>query len=173
MIILSALVLAGCGHVPDFSDIDQRLERLRPEKKGKIAPLPVFEDIQGYAYKHSGSRSPFLPLIIKVDPVKLQYKLSERKPDPDREKTDMEKHSLDCFSMRGTMNLSEPIALLSCQGKLMSAKVGDYIGNKHGLINAITNSHVEVVELIPVGDGHWSEKPQVLYLQSGTGLVTK
>ncbi len=38
------------------------------------------------------------------------------------------------------------------------------MGRNHGRINAITDTQIDVVEIVPTGDGGWLERPQSILL---------
>jgi type IV pilus assembly protein PilP len=44
-------------------------------------------------------------------------------------------------------------------------KVGDYLGRNHGRIVAIDEARVDVVEIVPDGEGGWLERPRSLALK--------
>jgi len=44
-------------------------------------------------------------------------------------------------------------------------KVGDYLGRNSGRIVAISDSQVDVVEIVPDGEGAWLERPRIISLK--------
>jgi len=47
-------------------------------------------------------------------------------------------------------------------------KVGDYLGRNYGRIVDITDAEVEVLEIVPDGEGGWLERPRSLNLKERT-----
>ena len=47
-------------------------------------------------------------------------------------------------------------------------KVGDYLGRNEGRIVAITESQVDIVEIVPDGEGGWLERPRTIPLKERT-----
>jgi type IV pilus assembly protein PilP len=43
--------------------------------------------------------------------------------------------------------------------------VGDYLGRNHGKVVGIDESKVDVIEIVPDGEGGWLERPRSLALR--------
>jgi len=50
-------------------------------------------------------------------------------------------------------------------GGVHRVKVGDYLGRNHGKILAIDESKIDVMEIVPDGEGGWLERPRSLSLK--------
>ncbi|AZV24849.1 MULTISPECIES: pilus assembly protein PilP [unclassified Pseudomonas] len=165
-IALSALllVLGGCGG-DDFSDLDAYMneERLRPP--GKIEPTPTFRSYPTFTYSAANLRSPF-SRQLRVDLAGQKHGSRDVKPDPNRVKQYLEGFNIEQFEMVGTIaNASGSFALLRGAGGVHRLKVGDYLGRNDGRIVAISASQVEVVEIVPDGQGAWLERPRTIPLK--------
>ncbi len=165
-IALSALllVLGGCGG-DDFSDLDAYMneERLRPP--GKIEPTPTFRSFPTFTYSAANLRSPF-SRQLRVDLAGQKHGSRDVKPDPNRVKQYLEGFNIEQFEMVGTIaNASGSFALLRGAGGVHRLKVGDYLGRNDGRIVAISASQVEVVEIVPDGQGAWLERPRTIPLK--------
>jgi type IV pilus assembly protein PilP len=55
--------------------------------------------------------------------------------------------------------------LISGAGGVHRVKVGDYLGRNHGRIVGIDEAKVDVVEIVPDGEGGWLERPRSLALK--------
>ena len=44
-------------------------------------------------------------------------------------------------------------------------KIGDYLGTNHGKVVAISESQIDVVEIVTDGEGGWVERPRSLTLK--------
>jgi type IV pilus assembly protein PilP len=44
-------------------------------------------------------------------------------------------------------------------------KVGDYLGRNHGRVVGIDEAKVDVIEIVPDGEGGWLERPRSLALR--------
>jgi type IV pilus assembly protein PilP len=68
--------------------------------------------------------------------------------------------------MVGTLsNVTGSYALLRGAGGVHRLKVGDYLGRNDGRIVAISGSQVDVVEIVPDGQGAWLERPRTISLK--------
>ena len=68
--------------------------------------------------------------------------------------------------MVGTLsNASGSFALLRGAGGIHRLQVGDYLGRNEGRVVTISESQIEVVEIVPDGAGAWLERPRTLALR--------
>ena len=163
MVVLIA-VLAGCGGGDDFSDLDAYMNEMRLRAPGKIEPTPTFRSYPTFTYNAANLRSPF-SRQVKVD-LAHQQGARNVKPDPNRVKQYLEGFNIEQFEMVGTIsNAAGAFALLRGAGGVHRLKVGDYLGRNDGRIVAISGSQVDVVEIVPDGEGVWLERPRTLPLK--------
>ncbi|NVZ61536.1 pilus assembly protein PilP [Pseudomonas gingeri] len=164
-VAMVAVLLAGCGNSNDFSDLDAYMREVRTRPAGNIEPTPKFISYEAFTYNASSLRSPFQP-PVKIDLVNRQKGSHEVKPDPNRTKQFLEGFNIEQFEMVGTLsNASGTYALLRGAGGVHRLKVGDYLGRNEGRIVAITDSQVEVIEIVPDGEGTWLERPRTIPLK--------
>ena len=101
-----------------------------------------------------------------IDLVNRQKGSRLVQPDPTRVKQFLEGFNIDGFEMVGTLsNESGTFALLRGAGGVHRVKVGDYLGRNDGRITAITDSAVQVMEIVPDGEGAWLERPLSISLK--------
>jgi type IV pilus assembly protein PilP len=157
--------LSGCGAGGDFSDLQAYMDEVRSRPKGSIEPMPVFQPYESFTYSAAALRSPFQP-PIKIDVVNRQKGSQEIKPDETRVKQFLEDFNIEVFEMVGTLaNDHGVFALVSGAGGVHRVKVGDYLGRNHGRILVIDESKVDVIEIVPDGEGGWLERPRSLSLK--------
>lgn len=165
LFIFSLFVLSGCGSDNGFSDLQSYMDEVRARPKGSIEPLPKFQPYESFTYRAASLRSPFQP-PVKVDMVNRQKGSQEVKPDEGRIKQFLEGFNIETFEMVGTLgNASGLSALVSGAGGVHRVKVGDYLGRNHGRITSIDGSKVDVMEIVPDGEGGWLERPRSLSLK--------
>jgi type IV pilus assembly protein PilP len=165
LFFVSFLSLAGCGAGGDFSDLQVYMDEVRSRPEGSIEPLPVFQPYESFTYSAAALRSPFQP-PIKIDVVNRQKGSQEIKPDETRVKQFLEDFNIEVFEMVGTLaNDHGVFALVSGAGGVHRVKVGDYLGRNHGRILVIDESKVDVIEIVPDGEGGWLERPRSLSLK--------
>ncbi|NNA57525.1 MULTISPECIES: pilus assembly protein PilP [Pseudomonas] len=159
------LGLSGCGSSDEFSDLDAYMNEVRLRPAGKIEPTPTFRSYPTFTYSAANLRSPF-SRQVRVDLAGQQRGARNVKPDPNRVKQYLEGFNIEQFEMVGTIsNASGSFALLRGAGGVHRLKVGDYLGRNDGRIVAISASQVDVVEIVPDGEGAWLERPRTIPLK--------
>jgi len=159
------MVLAGCNDDRSFSDLSTFMDEARTRPTGTIEPLPKFRPYQAFTYNASNMRSPFQP-PVKIDLVNRQKGSRLVKPDETRARQFLEGFNIESFEMVGTMaNDTGTFALLKGAGGVHRVKVGDYLGRNNGRIVSINESAVDVVEIVPDGEGAWLERPRSISLK--------
>lgn len=162
---MTLLALNGCGGNDDFSDLDTYLNEVRLRPAGKIEPTPTFRSYPTFTYSAANLRSPF-SRQVRVDLAGQKHGSRNVKPDPNRVKQYLEGFNIEQFEMVGTIaNASGSFALLRGAGGVHRLKVGDYLGRNDGRIVAISASQVDVVEIVPDGEGAWLERPRTIPLK--------
>ncbi|HEY0289110.1 MAG TPA: type 4a pilus biogenesis lipoprotein PilP [Pseudomonas sp.] len=157
--------LAGCNNESEFADLTQFMNDVRARPVGTIEPLPKFRPYEAFTYAASSLRSPFQP-PVKVDLTKRQKGSLLVQPDLTRVKQFLEGFNIETFEMVGTIsNPTGTFALLRGAGGVHRVKVGDYLGRNDGRIVGITDSAVDVMEIVPDGEGAWLERPRSISLK--------
>ena len=165
---LLLLSLTACDSSGDFADLQAYMDEVRAKPRGVIEPLPQFQPYEAFTYSAAALRSPFQP-PVRVDLQKRQKGSAEVKPDEARPRQFLEGFNIELFQMVGLLaNGNGRFALVSGVGGVHRVKVGDYLGRNHGRIVAINDDRVEVVEIVPDGEGGWLERPRTLTLKEGT-----
>lgn len=160
-----AMTLAGCVGGDDFSDLQAFMEQERARPKGSIEPLPKFQPYEAFTYGAAALRSPFQP-PIKIDLASQQKGSKDIKPDEARVRQFLEGFNIETFEMVGTLaNEGATYALVRGAGGVHRVKVGDYLGRNHGRVILINEAKVDVVEIVPDGEGGWLERPRSLSLK--------
>ncbi|WP_448106042.1 pilus assembly protein PilP [Pseudomonas azerbaijanoccidentalis] len=159
------VVLTGCNGGDDVSDLDAYMNEMRLRAPGKIEPTPTFRSYPTFTYSAANLRSPF-SRQVRIDLAGQRHGSRNVKPDPNRVKQYLEGFNIEQFEMVGTIsNASGSFALLRGAGGVHRLKVGDYLGRNDGRIVAINASQVDVVEIVPDGEGAWLERPRTLPLK--------
>jgi type IV pilus assembly protein PilP len=157
--------LSGCDNGNQFGDLQTYMNEVRARPTGVIEPLPKFRPYEAFTYSAATLRSPFQP-PVKIDLVRRQKGSQQVKPDETRVKQFLEGFNIEQFEMVGTMaNDSGTFALMHGGGGVYRMKVGDYLGRNHGRIVSISDSQVDVVEIVPDGEGAWLERPRSISLK--------
>lgn len=161
---LLVLVLGGCGGSSGFQDIDQFMAEVQARPKGRIAPLPEFQPYEAFAYSAAGQRSPFEP-PVQVQPRRASESLVPP-PDPNRVKQYLEQFSIGQLAMKGILADDDEFYALveDAEGGVHRVREGDYLGTDNGQIDRITETEIELTEVVSDGAGGWLERPRTLTL---------
>ena len=118
-------------------------------------------------YGGKGSPDPYSPEKLAIALAKLKPSSSNAlKPDIDRRREPLEAYPLDALKMVGT--LEKPgltFALLQADRTVFQIKVGNYIGQNFGKVTKVTESAVELKEIVQDAAGDWVERNAKLELQ--------
>jgi type IV pilus assembly protein PilP len=164
-LLLSILIVSGCSGGGDFADLQGYMDEVRARPKGEIEPLPKFQAYESFTYSAAALRSPFQP-PVKLEMADRQKGSKNIKPDEARTKQFLEGFNIETFVMVGTLaNDSGAFALVNGAGGVHRVRVGDYLGRNHGRILTIDESKIDVIEIVPDGEGGWLERPRSLSLK--------
>lgn len=157
--------ISGCGGDRDFSDLQTHMDEVRARPKGAIEPLPKFQPYEAFTYSAAALRSPFQP-PVKVELNSQRKGSKDVKPDEARVRQFLEGFNIETFEMVGILaSDGSRYGLIKGAGGVHRVKVGDYLGRNHGRITSVDESKVDVVEIVPDGEGGWLERPRTLVLK--------
>ena len=89
-------------------------------------------------------------------------------PEMARRKEPLEAFPLDTMSMVGSLNkVGHPTALLKVDKLLYQVQVGAYLGQNYGRITEITETGIQLREIVQDATGDWIERNASLALQEG------
>ncbi len=158
----SLLVLAGCTR--GTSDLHQWVAQEEAKKGAPIKPLPVIRTFESFTYNDQGRRDPFSPSTAEIQPPSSNG--SGPRPDQNRTKQPLEMFALDSLKMVGTVGTGAKTEVLVQDPNKVIHRVhgGEYMGQNYGRITAISDDHIDLVELISNGNGGWMERPASIAL---------
>lgn len=165
--VLAMVVLAvtGCGRSEKstYGDAPNLVSWVQSEKKkpgADLEPMPTIQQGEEFQYAAQNLRSPFVP--APPDPSSL----SSVRPDSNRSKELLEQYSLDSFKMVGTIGRgANLVGLIQAPDKVVyRVKNGNYLGQSDGRIVSITETGIQIVEIVSNGAGGWEEKPAAINL---------
>jgi len=155
MLVLGAAALTGCG--ADMNELDRYINDVKARPGGRIEPLPEITPYAVFTYEADigGTRSPFVP-----DTPQVAQNNDSMRPDENRVKEHLESFSLDTLRMVGTMDMggTEYGLVQSSDGLVHRVVPGNYMGQNDGRIIAITESEIQLVEIISDGIGGYVER---------------
>jgi len=157
LILLAGFGLTACGG--DMDDLDQYVNEIKARPGGRIEPLPEITPYEVFTYvaDAEGLRSPFVP---DSPQAAAGLAVGGTRPDPERSREFLEQFPLDTLRMVGTMQLGETnYGLVQTSDGLIHRVVpGNYMGQNDGRIVEVSDSEIELVEIISDGIGGYLER---------------
>lgn len=172
MAAAASLLLAGCIWSNE-SELQQWMADTRQLMKPNVTPVPEPKEFTPQAYDSKGQIDPFdgqKILMAVARQQQVRASASSIKPDLDRRRETLEGFPLDQVRMVGTMQQGGTnVALLESSGATHMVRVGNYVGQNFGLITRISETEVQLKEIVQDAAGEWVERPARLELQEGPG----
>ncbi|HSG59597.1 MAG TPA: pilus assembly protein PilP [Woeseiaceae bacterium] len=163
VIAVAAVCVAACGGRND--DLDQYINEVKARPGGRIEPLPEITPYEVFSYiaDAEGVRSPFVPDTPQVATSGAGGGI---RPDSDRSREFLEGFPLDTLRMVGTLNIATTTYGLvqTSDGLIHRVVPGNYMGQNDGRITDISESEIEVVEIISDGIGGYIERDAAISL---------
>ncbi|MCP5149959.1 MAG: pilus assembly protein PilP [Ectothiorhodospiraceae bacterium] len=167
--LLAAGLLSGCteGSLADLeSFVQETLARpgKRPEELPPIEPYVTYF----YPCQIDTCSDPFKPFYVEERAsAATQARVDNGiKPDTNRLPEELESYALDSLRMLGTLEKGpENWAIVRSPDAIIHrVQVGNFMGRNHGKIIGITETGIELVEIVPDGQGGWIEREASLAL---------
>jgi type IV pilus assembly protein PilP len=163
--VLAAAVLCGCGG--DHEELRQWMDAQRRQVKPDVSPLEAPKKFRPQEYAAGDGIEPF-----SAQKLTIALKQEARQPsslmaaEANRRKEPLEAFPLDGMSMVGSVvKQGRTFALLRVGALLYQVKAGDYIGQNYGKITKISETGIELREIVQDAVGEWIERPATLQLQ--------
>ena len=157
-----AATLSACGGAND--DLRAYIDDVKTRPGGRIDPLPPVEPAPSFVYEPGTRRSPFMPEEPQRrrsnDPNAVDG------PDQNRPREPLESFPLDTLRMVGTLaDRRASFGLVqTTDGLVHRVTVGNHMGQNYGRIVAISDSQIQLVEIISDGLGGYLERPAAIGL---------
>jgi len=163
LLLLLVAGVAGCGG--DMDELDAYINEVKARPGGRIDPLPEITQYVDFAYiaDAQGFRSPFQP-----DTPQISASAGGARPDLERSREYLESFPLDTLSMVGTMQIGDTkfgLVLAAADGLIHRVTPGNYLGQNDGRVTEISESEIEVVEIISDGIGGYIERDAAVSLK--------
>ncbi|KRW81818.1 MULTISPECIES: pilus assembly protein PilP [unclassified Marinobacter] len=165
-----ASLLTACSQGNGFSDLDKFMADTRAKPRGHVEPLPEFKAYEAFSYSAADRRAPFEPPIDVQLTMAEEQPVSDVEPDLDRPKEVLENFDLKSLGMVGTLQGVDGslFALIrDNEGGIHRVRTGNYMGQNYGRVVGVSDTRIELVEIVPNGRGGWVERPRSLSLDEG------
>ncbi len=167
MILVLLICAAGaCSDTSDMAELQKHIIEVTLRPGGEIEPTPTFLPYEAFTYSSAASRSPFdVPLVVRMRPTGQQENLV--RPNENRVRETLEEFALTELMMVGMLSRDNAyIGLVRDQNWLIHrVRAGAYMGRNHGRVLAVSPTQIDLIEIVPSGDGGWVERPRTLALQ--------
>ncbi len=167
LLIVLSIVVVGCSSSNQNQDLKDFIAENKRRPPGKVEAAPKIQVYESYTYDVYSLRGPFdRPVNVDVTPRSVAAS-SDVKPDLARQKERLEQFDLATLSMVGTVTKSGSVWALvkDPNGSIERIKTGNFMGLNHGKITNLSESKIELVEIVASGEG-WLERPNILELQT-------
>jgi type IV pilus assembly protein PilP len=157
-----AASLSACGGANN--DLRAYIDEVKARPGGRIDPLPPVEPAPTYVYEPGARRSPFQPDApqrrLSHDPNAVEG------PDRNRPREFLEQFPLDTLRMVGTLaDRRASFGLVQTNdGLVHRVTVGNHMGQNYGRVVSISDSEIQLVEIISDGLGGYLERPAAIGL---------
>lgn len=156
LLLVSTSLLTACGG--DMSDLEQFIDETKQAHHGKVEPLPEFPPYQTFTYEALDVRDPFRPQTdLSSSPVTAESEYNGPRPEATRRREPLENYPVDALKMVGLLQQqSQTWGLVrDPEGTIHRVQPGNFAGQNHGRIVQVSESKIEIVELVPDGLSGW------------------
>lgn len=157
-LVAAIVVVAGCGD--RMQDLQQYVAQTKALHGGQIPPLPQIKPMETFTYDDMNLRSPFVPSMQNLANAGLGGSSCGVHINADRPRQYLEQFPLDSLKMMGTITVKDVMYALirDGDGVLHRAAVGDYMGQNFGKITQVGQAGLTLREIVPDGQGCWTER---------------
>jgi type IV pilus assembly protein PilP len=163
-----AVMAAGCAPSSE-TELRQWMAEVRQQVRPVTNPVAPPKEFTPYGYESGALIDPFDPQKVLTAVVRQQQvraTASTIRPDLERRREALEAFPLDDIKMVGMMRRNNlNVALLQGGGTTHIVRVGNYVGQNFGLVTRISESEVQIKEIVQDAAGEWVERPTKLELQ--------
>lgn len=155
--LTSLIACSGNQH----GDLEAYISEVKSRPSGRIPSLPEVKPFEIYAYQAHNYRDPFTTYVDEI-PVDS----GANRPDVNRKREALEQFPLDTLSFVGHLEKSGVRwGLVGAPDKsVYRVQVGNFLGKNYGEILAISETAIEIKEVIPDGAGGWIDRKASLSL---------
>lgn len=175
-IILVALSagMAGCGS-SQHDDLDKFVRDAGQGMRGKVDPLPEVKPYEPFPYAAFDYPDPFKPRKLKAS--NNVGSGSGLQPDLNRRKEPLESYELEKLKMVGSLEQNKVMygLIKAPDNSLHRVKAGNYMGVNFGKITSVSETEIQLIEVVEDSAGDWSEKQSSVTLveESAAGQQKK
>ena len=164
---LACVLLAACSG-GNQDELQQWMKDNTKDMRGRIPPLPQVKPYAPVAYDASGIIPPFSDRKLAVETK--QGGGSGIQPDMNRPKEPLEAFPLESIKYVGVIEKKkQSCGIVTADGALYQVRTGNYMGQNFGVITRISETEMNLRELVQDPNGDWVERVSSLQLQATGG----
>ncbi|KAF3998731.1 pilus assembly protein PilP [Glaciimonas immobilis] len=168
IIVLLAATLSGCGD-NGVQEVKEWMADVKAHTHAFIPKLTAPKKFIPFVYDGNIGVDPFNPNKLLVVLAKLQASSTGLKPNFDRRREALENYPLDTVRMVGILQkVGLSYALLQIDKTVFPVKVGNYVGQNFGMVTHISETEINIKEIVQDASGEWVERQAKLALQEST-----
>lgn len=161
-------MLVACGSETDTSDLEAFVAETAAKPRGRIPPMPEFTPYSAFVYGASALRSPFKSPVV-FEEMANRFATLVDAPDESRSKEALENYTLGELMLVGTLSKAEndelKALIQTSTGNVHVVQVGQHMGKNHGKIMSVTDTQLDLIEVVPNGSGGWITRPHSMGLK--------
>lgn len=159
--VFASTLMTACS--TGMADLEQYVSEVKARKTRQIEPIPQIKQYEAFAYVGGDRRNPFVRAEPQKDPNAPGNNI---RPDPNRNPEPLEEFPLDGLRMLGTINKDNVVfALVKAPDNVVHRVTqGNHMGQNYGKIISVSETVIDLVEIIPDGFGGFMERPANLAL---------
>ena len=166
--VMAAATLSACGG-GDEGELRTWMDDTRKAMRPTTQPVAEPKQFSPFTYEAKPLIDPFdaQKMVLAVArQAQARASTSSIKPDLDRRREALEGFPLDQLKMVGTLRQQgNNVALIDASGQTFMVRSGNYLGQNFGLVTKISETEVELKEIVQDAAGEWVERPAKLELQ--------
>ncbi|MBI5751621.1 MAG: pilus assembly protein PilP [Hydrogenophilales bacterium] len=162
-------LLAACGNGDDPRAF---VAGAGKDLRGKVDPLPEVKPYEPFTYAATDLPDPFKPR--KLTPPPGEGKGGGIQPPRDHVKQILENYPLEGLKMVGTLQQNKmTFALVKTpDNNLYRVKQGNYMGQNFGIVTQVTDTEINLTEIVQDSGGDWTERATKLEMSESTAQQT-
>ncbi len=165
--LIALLTLAGCEQGID--DLRQFVKETKAKPPGRVEPIPAFIPYQNFEYTSQNLRDPFKQLDLgrgEKETKAINKNPTGPHPDLDRVREPLENFPLDTLRFKGTVtkNGVKWGLIFAPDNTIHRVVVGNHMGQNYGRIIALSDTSIDLKEIVPDGLGNYIERSASLAL---------
>lgn len=159
------LLLGACANDADMIEMQNYVSGVVNRPPGAIEAPPEFVSYEAFTYSAASLRGPFDIPVDAADAARATQ-ANQVRPDENRPREYLESFALGGLTMVGTLERDgQTWALVRDEtSNINRVTIGNYMGRNHGRIVGITELQIDLMEIVPTGDGGWVERPERILL---------